>query len=111
MTETVSIPMWLAATLAALSVWAVLDRILVPCVRSLIRGRVNRMVDQLNTRLQLGIPAFHRTKRRVLIDRLTNDPAVQEALAARSRETGQSRDDLSREVEGYAREIVPSFNA
>ena len=111
MTETVSIPMWLAATLAALSVWAVLDRILVPCVRSLIRGRVNRMVDQLNTRLQLGIPAFHRTRRRVLIDRLTNDPAVQEALAARSRETGQSRDDLSREVEGYAREIVPSFNA
>ena len=111
MTETVSIPMWLAATLAALAVWAVLDRILVPCVRRLIRGRVNRMVDQLNTRLQLGIPAFHRTKRRVLIDRLTNDPAVQEALAAQARETGQSRDELLREVEGYAREIVPSFNA
>jgi len=111
MTETVSIPMWLAATLAALAAWAVLDRILIPCVRRLVRGRVNRMVDRLNTRLQLGIPAFHRTRRRVLVDRLTNDPAVQEALAAHSLETGLSRDDLLREVEGYACEIVPSFNA
>ena len=111
MTETIAIPAWLAAALAVLSAWAVLDLILIPCIRWLIRGRVNRMVDQLNSRLQLRIPTFHRTRRRVLIDRLANDPAVLEAIAARCRETGQSQADLQREVEGYAREIVPSFNA
>ena len=111
MTEAIAIPAWLVAILAILSSWAILDRILFPCIRWLIRGRVDRVVDQLNSRLQLGIPTFHRTRRRVLVDRLANDPVVLAAVAARSRETGQSPDELLREVEGYAREIVPSFNA
>ena len=111
MTEAIPIPAWLVAILAILSIWAVLDRILIPCARKLIRGRINRVVDQLNSRLQLSIPTFHRTKRRVLVDRLANDPAVLEAVAARARETGQSPEGLLREVEVYAREIVPSFNA
>ena len=111
MTEAIAIPAWLVAILAILSSWAILDRILFPCIGRLIRGRVDRVVDQLNSRLQLGIPTFHRTRRRVLVDRLANDPTVLAAVAARSRETGQSPDELLREVEGYAREIVPSFNA
>ena len=111
MTETIAIPAWLAALLAILAAWAILDLILLPCIRRLIRGRINRMVDQLNSRLQLGIPTFHRTKRGVLIDRLVHDPAVLDAVDTRSRETGQSRHHVLAEVERYAREIVPSFNA
>ena len=96
---------------ALLALWTVLDRMLIPSVRWLIRRRVNRMINQLNTRLQLRIPAFHQTRRRVLIDRLTYDPEVMQAVEARSRETGEPREVLIREVERYAREIVPSFNA
>ena len=96
---------------AALALWTVLDRMLIPSARWFLQRRINRMINRLNTRLQLRIPAFHQTRRRVLIDRLTYDPKVMEVLEARARETGEPREVLIREVERYAREIVPSFNA
>ena len=69
------------------------------------------MIDELNTRLQLQIPAFQQTKRQVLIDRLTYDPGVMEAVENLAQGSGVPRDVLIRRVERYAREIVPSFNA
>src|SRR3954449_9573094 len=111
MTRLVSLPLWLVAVLVLLAAWAALDRLLVPGVRWYLRRRVNRAIDQLNTRLRLKIPPFHRTKRRVLIDRLVFDPAVVEAVDAHAREQGVPRGVLASRVERYAREIVPSFNA
>ena len=110
MTETVSLPLWLALAAGGLVLWAVLDRLLVPCVRWFFRRRGDRVVDELNTRLDLKIPAFHRTRRRVLIERLTHDPEVTASVERRARESGLPREALAREVERYAREIVPSFN-
>jgi glycerol-3-phosphate O-acyltransferase len=111
MTSRVSLPLWLALLLAALAAWAVLDRLLVPSVRWYLRRRVNRVIDELNTRLKLEIPAFHRTKRQVLIDRLLYDPKVVEAVDLFAREQTMPRQVVMARVERYAREIVPAFNA
>jgi len=46
----------------------------------------------------------------VLIELLTHDPEVKEAVEVHARESGLPREEVVREVERYAREIVPSFN-
>ena len=104
-------PVWVAVVAAVLALWAVLYFLLIPGGRWFVRRRVNRMIDELNTRLQLQIPAFQQTKRQVLIDRLTYDPGVMEAVERVTQTSGVPRDVLIRRAERHAREIVPSFNA
>lgn len=111
MTRLVSLPLWLVVLLVLLAAWAALDRLLVPGARWYLRRRVNRVIDEVNTRLRLKIPPFHRTRRRVLIDRLVYDPKVVEAVDTEAREKGIPRQVLAGRVERYAREIVPAFNA
>ena len=111
MTETIAVPLWAAVTAGLLALWVLLDRLLVPSVRWLLRRRVNRVIEELNTRLQLRIPPFYQTKRRALIDWLVRDPEVVAAVEAEARRTRAPRDVLFHRVERYAREIVPSFNA
>jgi len=110
MTGSVSLPLWSVLLLGLLAAWALLDRVLVPSVRWYLRRRVNRVIDDLNTRLKLEIPSFHRTKRRVLVDRLLYDPKVVEAVDLHARESGTPREVVMARVERYAREIVPAFN-
>ncbi|HVQ53609.1 MAG TPA: 1-acyl-sn-glycerol-3-phosphate acyltransferase [Thermoanaerobaculia bacterium] len=108
---TVSLPTWLAILLAALAAWATLDRLLLPGARWVLRRRVNRVLDELNTRLKIRIQPFKLTKRDVLIDRLLYDPQVQQAAEAYAREGDMPRELAMRKVQAYAREIVPAFNA
>ena len=110
MTESIPVPLWIAVAAAALALWVVLDRILIPGARWLLRRRANRAFDELNARLELRIPEFHRIRRRVLIGLLTHDPAVTEAIDRHAHDTGLSRAALVRDAERYAREIVPAFN-
>ncbi len=110
MTETISLPIWVVAVAGALVLWTVLDRLIVPSTRWFFRRRASRVIDELNTRLSLQIPLFQRTKRQVLIDRLTDDPAVMETVETEAQRSERPRAVLLREVERYAREIVPSFN-
>ena len=83
MTETISLPIWIAVAAAALVLWAVLDRVFIPGARWVLRRRANRAIDELNTRLKLRIPAFHRTRRQVLVERLVGDPEMTESLEHR----------------------------
>ena len=108
---TVSLPTWLAILLAVLAAWAALDRLLLPGARWVLRRRVNRALDELNTRLKIRIQPFKLTKREVLIDRLLYDPQVQHAAEAHARESDMPRELAMRKVRAYAREIVPAFNA
>ena len=108
---TVSLPTWLAILLAALAAWAALDRLLLPGARWVLRRRVNRVLEELNTRLKIRIQPFKLTKREVLIDRLLYDPQVQQAAEAYAREGDMPRELAMRKVRAYAREIVPAFNA
>ena len=107
----VSLPLWLFLVIVALAAWAALDRLLLPSARWMIRRRVNRMLERLNTQLKIRIPPFKLTKRDVLIDRLRFDPQIAEAIDLHARERGAPREVVAADVDRYAREIVPSFNA
>ena len=97
--------------LTLLAAWAALDRLLIPSVRFLLRRRVNRVLEELNTRLKIRIQPFKLTKREVLIDRLLYDPQVQHAAEAHARENDMPRAVAIERVRDYAEEIVPAFNA
>jgi glycerol-3-phosphate O-acyltransferase len=107
----VTLPLWLFSVLLALAAWALLERVLAPGVRWLLRRRINRVIDEVNTRLDISIRPFQLTKRQVLIDRLTYDTKVIEAMQAYAAEKKMPRGVAQAEVLRYAREIVPAFNA
>ena len=108
---TLTLPVWLVVVLVVLAVWAALDRLLFPSVRWILRRRVNRVLEEINTRLKIQIPPFKLTKREVLIDRLLYDAEVQKAAEAFAVSEEMSREVVMERVATYAREIVPSFNA
>jgi glycerol-3-phosphate O-acyltransferase len=109
--ESVTLPLWLFALLLVLALWALLERLLVPGARWYFRRKVNRVIREINTRLDVELPQFKVTRRQVLIDRLFHDARVQEAIARECSGKGELRDAVARRVDRYAREIVPAFNA
>jgi glycerol-3-phosphate O-acyltransferase len=111
MSEPVTLPLWLFLPLAVFALWSLLDRLLIPSVRWFLRRRLNRLIDRVNTRLDIKIQPFQLTRRRVLIDRLVYDPQVAAAVDQHARETNRPREVLIADVQRYAREIVPAFNA
>jgi len=107
----ITISVWLFIILLAVCAWAVLERVLIPSSRWFIRRRINRVIDEISSRLDIQIKPFQLTKRQVLIDRLVYDPKVLEVIQETARERECPREIVQREVVSYAREIVPSFNA
>jgi glycerol-3-phosphate O-acyltransferase len=107
----VTIPLWLAVVLVLLAAWAALDRLLLPGARWFVRRRVQRVLEELNTRLKIRIPPFKLARREVLIDRLLFDPQVQAAAEAEALGNDMPREVVLRRARRYAREIVPAFNA
>jgi glycerol-3-phosphate O-acyltransferase len=111
MSGQITVSIWLFGLLLAIVAWAVLERILIPSTRWFIRRRINRVIDEISTRLDIQIKPFQLTKRQVLIDRLIYDPKVIEAVQEEAREQNYPREIVQAKVTSYAREIVPSFNA
>jgi glycerol-3-phosphate O-acyltransferase len=107
----VLVPIWLVVLLVILAAWSALDRLLIPSVRWILRRRVNRVLEEINTRLRISIPPFKLTKREVLIDRLLYDPQVLEAAQDHAAAREMPREVMMETVRRYAREIVPAFNA
>jgi len=110
-TGTVTLPAWVVAVLALLAALWPLDRLLVPGARWFVRRRVNTVLEEIGRHLRLEIRPFTLTKRQVLIDRLMYDPKVLETAGAHAVGRGIPRDVVMADVERYAREIVPAFNA
>jgi glycerol-3-phosphate O-acyltransferase len=110
-TAGVTLPLWLVVLLGALALVGLLDRLLVPSVRWFIRSRANKVLDEVGSRLRIEIRPFQQTRRQVLIDRLLYDEKVQQAAAAMAREQNMPREIVMARITGYAREIVPAFNA
>lgn len=111
MTHHVAVPFWLLLIVAALALWAFIEHFLTPSVRWFFRRRVNKVIDEINTRLKIEIPSFKLTRREVVIDRLFHDPVIQRAAQNWRNETNASEEETKSKVDRYAREIVPSFNA
>ena len=111
MTELVTLPRWLFLLMALLAAWAVLVLMLAPGMRWFLRRRINRMIEQLNSRLSIELPSFKLTRRQALIDRLFHDPRIQAAVAEHAQSTKEPIAAVWARVHRYVREIVPSFNA
>ena len=111
MTDQITISIWLFILLVIIAVLSVLDRILIPSTRWFLRRRINRVLDEIGTRLDIEIRPFQLTKRQVLIDRLVYDPKVVEEIQNHARQHDMPLEVVQKKVVTYAREIVPSFNA
>ena len=107
----VIVPVWVVVIVGLLAAWTAMARLLMPSARWFFRRRVNKLIREVNTRLDIEIPNFELTKRRVLIDRLMFDPVVLETAADYAKENDEPREAVMAQVERYAREIVPAFNA
>ncbi|MDP1693881.1 MAG: 1-acyl-sn-glycerol-3-phosphate acyltransferase [Burkholderiaceae bacterium] len=111
MTASITLPLWLALVIGALAAWALLERLLMPSARWFVRSRANRVLDEVGRRLKIGIRPFQQVKRQALIDRLIFDDKVQQAAQAFADARGMPREVALDQVQRYAREIVPAFNA
>ena len=109
--STVTLPLWLVVLAGVLALIGLLDRLLVPSVRWFIRSRTNKVLDEVRSRLRIEIRPFQHTRRQALIDRLLYDDKVQQAAAACMSEQNMPRELVMARIQGYAREIVPAFNA
>ena len=111
MSSTVTLPLWLVVLVGVLSIMAALDHLLLPSARWVMRRRLNRAIDELNTRLKLRIQPFKLAKRQSLIDQLVFDPDVLGEIEHYAKANGVTRAVAQELARHYAREIVPSFSA
>jgi glycerol-3-phosphate O-acyltransferase len=111
MSESVALPLWVVLPVGLFALWALYEHVLMPALRWMITHPANRVIDDVSSRLRIGIRPFQRTKRQALIHRLVTDPKVQQAAEQYSKERGRPVPEVLKLVEAYSREIVPAFNA
>ena len=111
MSSTITVPLWLALLVAALAVWALLERLLMPSARWFIRSRANKVLDEVSQRLPIHIRPFQQVRRQAMIDRLVFDEKVQNAARGFADAHEMPREVALAQALRYAREIVPAFNA
>jgi glycerol-3-phosphate O-acyltransferase len=81
-THTVALPAWLLLCIGALALWALWDHLLGPAWRGFMSRTANQVIDELSTRLRIGIRPWQRTRRQALIGRLITDPKVEARCGA-----------------------------
>jgi glycerol-3-phosphate O-acyltransferase len=111
MSDTVAVPFWLVIAAGLFALWGVYEHVVVPALRWLVTHPANQVIDDVSTRLRIGIRPFQRTRRQALIHRLLTDPKVQEAAERFSIQNKIQLNVILKKIESYAREIVPAFNA
>jgi glycerol-3-phosphate O-acyltransferase len=110
-TDAVALPFWFFLLMLLFAAWAAYEHVVIPALRWMVAHPANRVIDELSTRLRIGIRPFQRTRRQALIHRLLTDPKVQQAAEQYAFKNDISINKVLKRVEGYAREIVPAFNA
>ena len=80
MESSITLPLWIFGLLVLTAVLLILDRILLPGFRWYLRRRVNRVIEEVNTRLDIEIRPFQLTRRQALIDQWVVDDRVTEAI-------------------------------
>lgn len=111
MLRTVELPLWLLVLVLAFAAVTFASHFLFPSVRWFLRRRAERLVAELNKRLERPIQPFKLARRTDMIQRVIYDRDVVEAVQRRAAETGKREDVVFEEAKRYAREIVPSFSA
>jgi glycerol-3-phosphate O-acyltransferase len=110
-TESISVPLWLVLAAALFAAWGFYEHVVVPALRWMLAQPANRVIEDVSTRLRIGIRPFQRTRRQALIHRLLTDPKVQQAAEQFAADNRIPINAAFKKVESYAREIVPAFNA
>ena len=108
--STLELPVWLVVVAGCLAVVGLIDRMLMPSFRWMLRRRLDRAIAHLNQKLQLRIQPFKLARRRALIDQLLFDPDVIAAIDEHAVEKGIPRHQAQAKARRYAKEIVPSFS-
>ena len=111
MSESVVLPLWLVVAVGLLALWALYEHVLMPALRWMLVHPSDRVIDDVSSRLRIGIRPFQRTRRQALIHRLLTDPKVQDAAEQYAAANRQPINAVFSKIESYAREIVPAFNA
>src|SRR4030095_8129344 len=111
MGETLAVPLCLARPAGLLAAWAAYDKLLLPCLRWMLARPANQTIDELSSRLRIGIRPFQRARRPALTHRLVTDPKVLQAAERYAAANRLALPKVIKRVERYAREIVPAFNA
>jgi glycerol-3-phosphate O-acyltransferase len=107
----ITVSLWVFIILIGFALIAALDKVLIPSSRWFLRRRINQVLKEIGTRLDIEIRPFQLTKRQVLLDRLVYDPEVIIAIQDYAKEHDMPLEMVQKKVMLYAREIVPSFNA
>ena len=108
---TVALPLWLLVVILVFAAATAMDRVLKPAVRWFFRRRIERVVAQVNTRLDRKLQPFRFAARKDMVSRLAYDRQVLEAVTEHASEAGIPAEVAFEEARTYAHEIVPSFSA
>ena len=111
MTESIALPLWVVVAVGLFALWALYEHVLIPALRWMLAHPAERVIDDVSSRLRIGIRPFQRTRRQALIHRLLTDPKVQQAAEQFSAQNKIPINTVFKRIESYAREIVPAFNA
>ena len=109
--ETITLPYWIFIVLLVFAGIMVLDRILLPGMRWYLKRRVNRVIEEINSRLDIEIRPIQFTRRQALIDQLVFDEKVIDAIKSYAEEHNMPHAVAQDKARKYAAEIVPAFNA
>ncbi len=111
MTQPVTLPLWAFVLILLFAGVTFASNFLFPSVRWFFRKRAERVVARLNERLQKPIEPFKLARRYDMIQRLTYDPEVTQAIVEYARDNNVPENVGFERAQRYAREIVPSFSA
>ncbi len=111
MENMITLPLWSFVVLLLFAGIMVLDRFLMPGLRWMLCRRVNKVMDEVSSRLDIEIRPFQLTRRQGLIDQLVFDDQVIEAVKVYAAENDMPMAVAQESAKRYAGEIVPSFNA
>ena len=111
MFRTVELPLWTVILLVIFAAVTFASHFLFPSVRWYFRKRAERLIAQLNTKLNRPIQPFKLARRMDTINRLIHDPEVAQAIVDHAREQDMPEDVAYETARRYARENVPGFSA
>ena len=111
MFDLVTIPVWLLTLILLFAAVTASTHLLFPSVRWYFRRRAERLVGELNKRLERPIQPFKLLRRQDMIQRVIYDPEVIRAVTEYADAQGVREDVAFEKAQRYAREIVPSFSA
>jgi glycerol-3-phosphate O-acyltransferase len=105
------LPLWAFILIVLFAAVTFASHFLFPSVRWFFRRRAERLIAQLNTKLERPIEPFKLARRYDMIQRLLYDPSITQAIVDHAREHDVPENVAFEKASRYAREIVPSFSA